>query len=349
MLFIENLDLKLIKINDPKIIENNSNDYFFEITYDNNEFIFKCNNSYKLDKKNNGLVIFNKNEVSIFSNLYNHILNLFYEQHDTWFDSEMEFNLIKELFNNYLIPNIEENCLNLNIDIKNIDISNENILLIPKIKISGLKFMNENIYINLELIDYDLVNEINISNEDNVEKQENIQNEDDVSKENNVINEDDLVNKNDVVKEEGLEENLKEPVEENVVKEEDVVKQEDEENEEDVVKQEYEENEEEEEEEEEDEEDEEDEDEEDGENLNEVKINDDDLEMIDFNLSDEDYFIIYRILNDNIKQNLSKSVIDILKERSININKEEINELLEESEDESDNSEYSDQYSENSF
>ena len=63
--------------------------------------------------------------------------------------------------------------------------------------------------------------------------------------------------------------------------------------------------------------------------------------MIDFNLSDEDYFIIYRILNDNIRQNLSKSVIDILKERNININKEEINELLEESDDESENSEYS--------
>ena len=114
MLFIENLNLNLIDIKDPEVIDNNENGYYFKITYDENDLIFDCKNEYKLDKINNGLVILNKNDASFFSSIYKQIIKVFYDKHGSWFDEKMELTFIKDLFNNYLVPNIEENCLNLN-------------------------------------------------------------------------------------------------------------------------------------------------------------------------------------------------------------------------------------------
>ena len=315
-MFINNLNLDLIEIKDPKVINNNEDEYFFDILYDNKDFIIECNNNYKL-VSNNSLIVDNKLETNLFFNIYKKIIELFFNSHEEWFNDKLTYEKIKSMFNNYLVPNIEENCLNLIIN-KSIDLSDNylNSQIIPKIKISGLIFKNEKITVYLELLSINLAN--NIENE----IKEN-------SEEESTLNEN---------------EEYKEPVKENSENtldneehQEKNKEQEDEEEEEDEEEAEEEEDEEEAEEE-----------EEENSNLKEINIENNNLESIDFNLTDEDYYIIYNILNNNIKDNLNNSVLNLLKERNVNIGKGEIDELLNESDEEdSDTESYNEEYSDN--
>ena len=324
-MFINNLNLDLIEIKDPKVINNNEDEYFFDILYDNKDFIIECNNNYKL-VSNNSLIVDNKLETNLFFNIYKKIIELFFNSHEEWFNDKLTYEKIKSMFNNYLVPNIEENCLNLIIN-KSIDLSDNylNSQIIPKIKISGLIFKNEKITVYLELLSINLAN--NIENE----IKEN-------SEEESTLNEN---------------EEYKEPVKENSENtldneehQEKNKEQEDEEEEEDEEEKEEEEDEEEAEEEEDEEEAEEEEEE--NSNLKEINIENNNLESIDFNLTDEDYYIIYNILNNNIKDNLNNSVLNLLKERNVNIGKGEIDELLNESDEEdSDTESYNEEYSDN--
>ena len=293
-MFINNLNLELIKIKDPKVIEDD--EYFFDILYDDKDFILECKDHYRLKNKEY-LVIDSKREVNIYFNIYKKIIELFFHSHEEWFNDKLTYEIIQNMFNNYLVANIEENCLNLILS-KSIDLSNNylNSEIIPKIKISGLTLKNEKITVYLELLS------INLANNTENEIKENIEKEISNNEMNCVDEKQEDVEENEVGNEEGNEEGNGEEEEEEC--------DDDEEHEEDC--------------------------EEKGEkeDLKEINIDNDNLESIDFNLTDEDYYIIYNILNNNIKDNLSNSVFKILKDRNININKGEINELLNDSDDE---------------
>ena len=321
-MLINNLNLELIKLKDPKVIEDD--EYFFDILYDDKDFVLECEHHYSLKNKES-LVVNSKQEANTFFKIYKKIIELFFDSHEEWFNDKLTYERIENMFNNYLVANIEENCLNLIIS-KSIDLSNNylNSEIIPKIKISRLVFKNEKITVYLELLG------INLANNTENEIKENIKNENETS--NNVS---ESILTNDIALKDV---NNEQPQMEEQNKKDDDPPDEKENGEEDEEEEEENEEEEEEEEEEEDESGEiEDED------LKEINIVNDNLESIDFNLTDEDYYIIYNILNNNIKDNLNNSVLKILKERDVNINKKDINELLNDSDDESS---YSDDESE---
>ena len=70
-MLINNLNLELIKIKDPKVIEDD--EYFFDILYDNEDFILECKDHY-IFKNTGSLVVNSKQEANSFFKIYKKII-----------------------------------------------------------------------------------------------------------------------------------------------------------------------------------------------------------------------------------------------------------------------------------
>ena len=78
--------------------------------------------------------------------------------------------------------------------------------------------------------------------------------------------------------------------------------------------------------------------------IEEVYIqNDDNLEKLNVELNDEDYYILFKVIQRHIKDNFSNTLLDVFKEKGISINNIDITQIVYDS-DENEDSEEEDEY-----
>ena len=85
----------------------------------------------------------------------------------------------------------------------------------------------------------------------------------------------------------------------------------------------------------------------DNESIEEVYFDGSNLEKTTLNITDEDHFIIYKILNSNIKNNLLKELNNILLNKGVKSNNINLSDIIYDSDEESDDLEDDDSFEEN--
>ena len=75
--------------------------------------------------------------------------------------------------------------------------------------------------------------------------------------------------------------------------------------------------------------------------LCEVELDSNDLEIMDMNLSEDDYYIVYKTINQEIKNNIVHSLNNIFESKGINLGDLNINDIIYDSDSDSDTSEES--------
>ena len=293
------LPLQDIQINDPS--QPQENKYVFPLTFsDARPITFSSKQIYFIHLKENNcfLHIKERNDLKFFNQLHKHLLETLYECHDDWFEHKFERSKYDSMFKDYLFPNIEENAVNIQCNVGEEVISklgeNTMIEVYPTFKLNSIVFNNIHFQIDLELIDCVPV-VVNSNSTENYDNKE-------TSKELSIgVDEEDDVSENDV-----SENDEEETYPNNIYLNKYINGSEKTHNQEENVE---------------------------TENIEEVNITpeEDDVEKIELN--DEDYYILFKIIQSNIKENFSQSLDQILKERNINTKNLDFQNIVYDSDD----------------
>lgn len=294
-------DLQNIKILKPSYDES-SEIYAFELkTGESDESLMLCSESnYTFSSKHNQQVITipNKDDLKRFHDIHLQIKSEFLANHSQWFDNEFTENEIDVLFKSYLIPNIVENRIDLRVYIEE--------PVFEKLRESGEQFVSGRPVFLFKQLSLDIENEKMICElmvtRIETETKTNIE-----TKTEERVNEPTESLGDDVPSSETTEE----PTENNEVKDipnnnsspENIA-------EEDSTRENVEE-------------------------LEEVEFDIDELDSQHMNLNDEDYFIIYKFITDQIKENFQNGVKSILNQKNIQVKDNKLSDLFEDSDDES--------------
>lgn len=310
-----------LTIEPPK--NSNNNSYLFPVSYDENsqeDFTFSSSNLYSIDIQDNlcKLHIKELNELKFFNKLHKYLLEILYEQHEKWFETKFEKKKYLSMFKEYLHPNIEKNSVNVMCHVSKEVIDktiNNSCDVYPTFRLRGIIFDNINFQIDLELVDV-LIKQ-NTNDEYKLQNQTTLDNN-----EKNGIDENEEVDENAEVNE-----NIEE--DENVEEDEDIRKSQtvktsikDIDTIEEFVP-------------------------EINHNVEEIQLNiDNDDEKNDLELEnnnqDRDFYIIFKIIHSNIKENMSQSLLHILEEKGIETKKIDIQNIVYDSDENSE-----DEYLEN--
>ena len=109
-----------VMIEPPQIDEDNENMYIFNLsTPDGEPLVFESNSLYSINGENEDqmLTIPSKDDLRVFSTIYNSLKGAFLEKHEEWFEQKFTSSVLDDLLKNFLQPNIVENCIDLKISI----------------------------------------------------------------------------------------------------------------------------------------------------------------------------------------------------------------------------------------
>ena len=253
-----------------------------------------------LKESNCFLHIKERNDLKWFNELHRHLLETLYECHDQWFEHKFERTKYESMFKDYLFPNIEENAVNIQCNVGEEVLSKlgeKSIMEVyPTFKLNSIVFNNIHFQIDLELVECVPVVE-NPSPMENLEQSTNelsIDVDEDNEEQDNEEQQD---------KQHDHEDSFAMNIELNKDingKKEDISK-------ENLILE--------------------------TNKLEEVTItpNEDLVEKIELN--DEDYYILFKIIQSNIKENFSQSLDQVLKERNINTNNLDFQNIVYDSDD----------------
>lgn len=310
-----------LTIEPPK--NSNNNSYLFPVSYDENsqeDFRFSSSNLYSIDIQDNlcKLHIKELNELKFFNKLHKYLLETLYEQHEKWFETKFEKKKYLSMFKEYLHPNIEKNSVNVMCQVTKEVLDktiNNTCDVYPTFTLRGIIFDNINFQIHLEL--GDVLIKQNTNDEYKLPKRSNIvdnfeNNGIDVNEQGNDVHEDDDVEDN-VEDDDEEEQIVKTKIKENEIKNTDTI--------EEFVPE--------------------------INDVEEIQLNiDNDDEKNDLELEnnnqDRDFYIIFKIIHSNIKENMSQSLLHILEEKGIETKKIDIQNIVYDSDENSE-----DEYLEN--
>ena len=306
------VSLNLLKIDEPKSLNDS---YLFDLLYKNEPFIINSNVEYILNKNNKELYILEKNELKQFNQIFKHLKTLFYDLHDKWFEEKFNTEIYDNIFKEILYINIEENCANLKclVDdkvIESIQNDEESIKGIPTFEIKEIEFKDNYIIINIYLKEFfvrDYLEENKNETINTLEEDENIKEF--------KSNQDLETNTLDTKEEHDLQSDKEDDVGTN--KEDNVESD----KEDDVESQ--------------------------GESIEEIYLNENDLESTSLNISDEDHYIVYKMLDSNIKNNLLNDLNNILLKKNINPKNINLTDIICDSDDDSEDLEDDESFEDN--
>lgn len=94
-----------------------NNKFIFNIKNDGKPLTFESNENYAVncDDISQSLSIPTPDELQYFNSVYLKLKQIFLEKHEEWFEEKFTDNALENLFENFLKPNIAENCINLNV------------------------------------------------------------------------------------------------------------------------------------------------------------------------------------------------------------------------------------------
>lgn len=311
------LNVSSIKINDPNQPEENK--YVFPLTFsDDRPIVFFSKQVYFIHLKENNcfLHIKERNDLKWFNELHRHLLETLYECHDQWFEHKFERTKYDSMFKDYLFPNIEENAVNIQCNVGEEVLSKlgeKSIMEVyPTFKLNSIVFNNIHFQIDLELVECVPV----VENPPPMENHEKSTNElsIDVDEDNEEPDNEEQLNEeqHNEEQEEKPDDNTQDDHEDSFAMNIELNKHINGKKEENISK----------------------------ENLiletnklEEVTItpNEDLVEKIELN--DEDYYILFKIIQSNIKENFSQSLDQVLKERNINTKNLDFQNIVYDSDD----------------
>lgn len=167
-MLIQDISFSNIEILNP-VLENDS--YIFNIKYNNENLVTQLNNEIIMNAENNNIFsLNNKLDLNFLHKIYNYLVKQMFELQDKWFENNFTMNEINNMFNNYLKPNYENNCIDIlcNIpDTLNIDINTK---FIPVFRYNSIIFNGESFSIDLTLDSFEYI--VNNHN-DNITQQAN--------------------------------------------------------------------------------------------------------------------------------------------------------------------------------
>lgn len=154
---LHDLSFNHVHIQPPKPVDEDH--YRFAIHYTNdytNPIVFRSMNPYKINivKDSCELHIKHKSDLLFFNGLYKHLTNALYELHEEWFENKFERDKYDAMFKHYLYPNIEENAVNIKCTICK-DILQEiqsGCLICPTFELAAISFDQVSFHIELKLI-----------------------------------------------------------------------------------------------------------------------------------------------------------------------------------------------------
>jgi len=167
MNILEHYNPDKLKINDPVNIDDDT--YFCKFSYNNMPFIVKTNKICYIKKRSNDSKFINVSLTSPdyllwYENFYKFCIEYVFNKNDDWFEEKLTKSEIEFSFINPLKSNIKESCFDIqcliddnrlhvidsNDNVTNID-SIENSKVIPSFHIKGIKFNNKYFMFDIEL------------------------------------------------------------------------------------------------------------------------------------------------------------------------------------------------------
>ncbi len=183
-MLIQDISFSNIDILNP-VLENDC--YVFNIKYNNENLDIQLNNEIIMNAENNNIFsLNNKLDLSYLHKIYNYLVKIIFDSQDKWFENSFTMNEINNMFNDYLKPNYENNCIDILCKIPdelNID---TNVKFIPVFRYNSIIFNGDSFSIDLTLHSFEYI--VN-NDKDNVITQEinsddNNKNNDDENKNN---------------------------------------------------------------------------------------------------------------------------------------------------------------------
>ena len=293
---IIDISLSKLTILEPKPVDNK---YLFQIQYNNDDFTFQTNGIMLFKTHNKSLSIVNKQDLLFLHNVYNLLIQNIFDNQQKWFENDFSIDVLKDMFVDILKPNIELNCVDLKCNLEILKDQNNDLDIIPLLKFSNILFDGKKFYITIDLAEHQIIN----NNKEKLENTNNLTNQ----SENNETQEDEEVNNEtqEYNEEEQEQEEAEEEVDEN---EENSINEENEINNKQSQ-------------------------EEINEPQEEIEINTKNLEEINMKVDEDDFYIIYKLIQNNIYKNMNESLRNIFETKNVDTSSIDINELIYDSDD----------------
>lgn len=293
---IIDISFSIIELLQPKPI---NDQYIFDINYDSKPFIFQCSGIMKTKITQKLLNITNKTDLFYIHKVFNHLIGLIFENQGKWFENEFSRDELKDMFVDIFIPNIELNCLDMTCNMVSKPELEENVSIIPSLKFKNITFDGRKFQVAIDLEDYHIINNVentvvNDENHSNTEPQDQLKNTNNQEMEQNTESQDMSEDENDTDDEEKAVDNE--------------VNQEEpqnnfEENKDETT------------------------------DFNEIELDTNNLEVLDLEVNEDDVYLIYKLIQNNIYKNMNENLRNIFESKHIDISKIDINELIYDSDD----------------
>ena len=312
-MLIQDISFSKIEILNP-VLEDNS--YIFKINYNNENLDIQLNNEIIMNEDNNDIFsLNNKLDLNYLHKIYNYLVKVIFDSQDKWFENNFSINELNNMFNNYLKPNYENNCIdilckipdNLNLD--------KNVKFIPIFRYNSIIFNGSSFSIDLTLNSFEYI--INNDNDNTLVKTINAEETHiDNNTENNCKDNNDIDNSI-----EGLEENTpNDNTEEELVNTDNILINNNNQNNNEN-------------------------------NVEEIDVSQlNNIESINMKINEDDFDLLHKFIQGSIYNNMASSLRDILVKKGIkNIEEIDLNEIIFDIDEFTDNEDDEDSDNEETF
>ena len=168
-MLIQDISFSNIEILSP-VLENDC--YIFKINYNSENLDIQLNNEIIMNAENNNIFsLNNKLDLNYLHKIYNYLVKKIFDSRDKWFENNFTMNEINNMFNDYLKPNYENNCIDILCKIPdklNID---TNAKFIPVFRYNSIIFNGDSFSIDLTLESFEYI--VDNNNNDNMSQEVN--------------------------------------------------------------------------------------------------------------------------------------------------------------------------------
>ena len=308
--------LENISIGSPNFDEN-TQFYTFDLKRNNGLMSFVSNSEYTLSTRecSQTISIPKREELKLFHEIYKELKKIFLENHVKWFENKFSEGELDILFRSFLIPNISENRIDLQVNVNKDLLKTLNNAENEKGYVLGVPcFLFEKLVLNLEDEKMECIISINDFKCKNEGKNNTVTLGEDKTQESPDISE-------PVVSEKGEDEEP--PANTSAVNNNTDTGLDGKDNK-DVNVEEGEEGEEHQE-----------ETEKNNDYLEEVDFNGEELERVNVNFNNEEYYVIYKYLTRLVNETLHKELRDVMNEKEVNMKSVNLSEIIDDSDCES--------------
>ena len=302
-MIVHDISLSLITIEEPR----ESNDtYIFDLRYDGKIMDISVAYEVFVNKKVDDklyLSINNKSDLVHLHRIYTQIIEYIFTHQSEWFENHFTIEELSRMFSEFLKPNYNDNCIDcVCTSFNEFDLSVVEGGIIPILRFESVVFDGSTFNVSIELLEFEQVRENGDSNE-------TVEN---VNKQVEQLEEEVSPVSEATENEENVENNDEELSESdmNKILDSTPMTENVEENVDDVVE--------------------------------EIELDESSLDELNMKINDEDYYILYKLIQGRIYNNMSNDLRKIMEEKNIkNIDDIDINELLYDITDFSDDDENS--------